>query len=110
VDAHIGRIIVELRARKSYAREDWLGLVTSDHRGKGFEHRGKHNEPEVIHSFLIVSGPSAARGKIERPTYLVDVVPTALAHLGVRTDPQWKLDVDAVGLSGITSGDSRGRE
>jgi predicted AlkP superfamily pyrophosphatase or phosphodiesterase len=98
VDALIGRILEALRARKSYAREDWLVLVTSDHGGKGFEHGGGHDDPDVNRSFLIVSGPSAARGKFERQTYLVDVAPTALAHLGVPLDPLWKLDGRPVGL------------
>src|SRR5205085_10178162 len=99
VDAHIGRILEALRARKSYAREDWLILVTSDHGGKGFKHGGGQKEPEVIHSFLIVSGHTAARGKIDGPTYLVDVAPTVLAHLGVPLDPEWKLDGRPVGLN-----------
>jgi hypothetical protein len=48
--------------------------------------------------FLIVSGPSAEHGKIDEPTSIVDVVPTALTHLGVRIDEKWKLDGRAVGL------------
>ncbi|HUS39634.1 MAG TPA: hypothetical protein VMX74_09300 [Pirellulales bacterium] len=47
---------------------------------------------------LIVSGPSAKRGKIEGPTFLVDVPVTALHHLGVEIDPAWKLDGHPVGL------------
>jgi predicted AlkP superfamily pyrophosphatase or phosphodiesterase len=98
VDAHLGRVLAALRGRKSFDREDWLVLVTSDHGGKGLKHGGGHAEPEVLNSFLIVSGPAAASGKIEGPTYLVDVVPTIFAHLGVRTDADWGLDGRAVGL------------
>jgi glyoxylase-like metal-dependent hydrolase (beta-lactamase superfamily II) len=98
VDAHIGRIVEAIRSRKTYADEDWLVLVTSDHGGKGLEHGGGHDDPEVNRSFLIVNGPSATHGKIEGQTYLVDVAPTVLAHLGVPLDPLWKLDGRPVGL------------
>jgi len=98
VDAHIGRVVEALSARKYPAGEDWLIVVTSDHGGKGFKHGGGHDQPEVIHSFLIVSGASAARGKIQRQTYLVDIVPTLLTHLGVRLDPEWQLDGRPIGL------------
>jgi predicted AlkP superfamily pyrophosphatase or phosphodiesterase len=98
VDAHLGRVLAALRGRKNFEGESWLVLVTTDHGGKGLKHGGGHAVPEVLHSFLIVSGPAAAQGKIEGPTYLVDVVPTVLAHLGVRADPEWGLDGRAVGL------------
>ena len=52
-------------------------------------------------TFLIVSGPSARRGKFDDPTYQVDVVATALAHLRVTPREEWKLDGKAVGLKSI---------
>lgn len=98
VDGHLGKLLAAIKDRKSFAREDWLIVVTSDHGGKGTSHGGGHNDPEVLHSFLIISGESAARGSIDSPVYLVDVVPTVLAHLGVPLNAKWELDGKPVGL------------
>ncbi|MEQ8791261.1 MAG: alkaline phosphatase family protein [Pirellulaceae bacterium] len=100
VDEQLGRVLEALRARTSYAEEDWLIVVTSDHGGRGRGHGGGHDSPEILNSLLIVSGPSARRGKFKRQTYLVDAPVTVLAHLGVRIDDAWKLDGAAVGLRG----------
>ena len=48
---------------------------------------------------MLVSGDGATVGKIEEPTGIVDLVPTALTYLGVEIDPAWKLDGKAVGLA-----------
>lgn len=97
-DAQVGRIVAALARRPQAAGEQWLILVTSDHGGRGTGHSGGWLDPEVGTSFLIVSGPAARRGLIADQTYLVDVVPTALAFLGVPIDPAWKLDGRPVGL------------
>lgn len=97
-DEHVGAVLAAVRQRKTYADEDWLVLVTSDHGGQGTGHGGGRNVPEIRNSFLIVSGSAAARGRIAEETYLVDVVATALAHLNVPLDPAWKLDGRARGL------------
>ncbi len=98
VDGRVGRILEVLRGRKTYATEDWLIIVCTDHGGKGRGHGGGREVPAIREVFLIVSGPAATRGKIAGPTYLVDVAATALTHLGVRLDPAWKLDGRPVGL------------
>jgi predicted AlkP superfamily pyrophosphatase or phosphodiesterase len=95
-DEHIGAVLRALRGRKTYAREDWLILVSTDHGGSGKGH-GK-NTPEHRTIFLIVSGPAAVWGEIEPAPGIVDVAVTALTHMGVRLDPGWKLDGSAVGL------------
>jgi len=73
-------------------------LVTSDHGGKGTGHGNGHDVPEIRNSFTIVSGPAAARGRLDEVTHLVDVPFTALVHLGVSIDPTWKLDGRVIGL------------
>lgn len=98
VDGHVGKIVAALRSRPRFAAENWLILVSSDHGGAGNDHGGGHNIPEIVNSFLIVSGAAASRGEIKQPTYLVDVPVTALVHLGVTIDPAWKLDGHPVGL------------
>ena len=96
-DKHVGEVVAAVRARPKFADEQWLILVTSDHGGKGTGHGGGHKEPEILNSFLIVSGAAAKRGKLEEQTYLVDVPCTALSYLG-KLDPAWQLDGRAVGL------------
>jgi predicted AlkP superfamily pyrophosphatase or phosphodiesterase len=95
VDAHIGSILQSLRQRPTYAREDWLIVVCTDHGGQGTGHSGGATKEEIRRVFLIVSGSSVAPGKIEGPTALVDVVPTVLTHLQVPLKSEWKLDGQA---------------
>jgi arylsulfatase A-like enzyme len=97
-DAQIGQILEAMRERKSYSNEDWLVIICTDHGGRGLDHGNGHTAPEICEVFLIISGPSARRGKIEAPTYQVDVAVTVLAHLGVPIDPSWKLDGHPIGL------------
>lgn len=97
-DAQIGRVLTGLKARPKFAGEDWLIILCTDHGGLGTGHGGGHDKPEIRRIFLIVSGPSALRGRSELPTSHVDIVPTALTHLGVSIDPAWELDGHAVGL------------
>lgn len=99
VDAHLGQILEALRSRASAGEEDWLILVTSDHGGQGTGHGDGHQVPEIVNSFMIVSGAAAARGRIQEQTYLVDVPVTGLVHLGVPIDPAWQLDGQPRGLA-----------
>jgi predicted AlkP superfamily pyrophosphatase or phosphodiesterase len=92
VDRHVGELLAAMNGRKTLDQEDWLVLVTSDHGGRGKDHADGHNVPEILNSFMIVSGRAGRRGKIEEQTYLVDVPVTALVHLGVKIDAAWKLD------------------
>ncbi len=98
VDAHVGRILEAMRKRPTYAKEDWLILVCTDHGGKGKGHSGGQKDPEVRTGFLILHGPTLRKGAIDGKIYNVDVAVTALTHLGVPIKPEWKLDGRAVGL------------
>jgi predicted AlkP superfamily pyrophosphatase or phosphodiesterase len=98
VDRHVGELRDALRARPLADAEDWLLIVCTDHGGVGTGHGEGHTTPEVRETFLIVSGPSARRGRSSEPTYHVDVVPTALRHLGIAPLTGWGLDGRAVGL------------
>jgi predicted AlkP superfamily pyrophosphatase or phosphodiesterase len=97
-DEIVGRLVDAVKARPTYDKEDWLVVVTSDHGGKGTGHSSGHKVPEILNSFLIVSGPSAQRGKFEMQVYLPDAPVTALAHLGAKAKDEWKLDGRVVGL------------
>jgi predicted AlkP superfamily pyrophosphatase or phosphodiesterase len=97
-DKLVGRALAAVKARKSFAEEDWLVVVTSDHGGQGKGHGSGHKIPEILNSFLIVSGPAARRGMFDEQVFLVDAPVTVLAHLGVKAKDEWKLDGRAVGL------------
>ena len=97
-DELVGQAVAAMKARPTFAKEDWLVIVTSDHGGKGTGHGGGHTTPEILNSFLIVSGSSAKQGKFSEQTYLPDAPVTALAHLGVQAKEEWKLDGKVVGL------------
>jgi predicted AlkP superfamily pyrophosphatase or phosphodiesterase len=98
VDGHIAAVLQTIRDRSTYDHEDWLVIVATDHGGVGLNHGGGRQLDEIRKTFLIVSGPAAKRGRTEEPTYQVDVVATALTHLGIPLKPEWKLDGQAVGL------------
>lgn len=98
VDERVGELLSALNSRKNFTKENWLILVSTDHGGLGLGHGGGRAQPEIRNTFLIVSGSAAQRGTLEEQTYLVDLAVTALVHLGVTIDPDWKLDGRAVGL------------
>lgn len=95
-DSYVGELLKALRKRPTYAAEDWLILVSTDHGGSGRGHG--RNIPEHRTIFFIAHGPSVQRGTIEPPPGIVDVAATALAHLGVPLQKRWRLDGKAVGL------------
>jgi predicted AlkP superfamily pyrophosphatase or phosphodiesterase len=105
VDGHLGEVLAALQARPSYAQEDWLIVLTSDHGGQGLRHGGGHDVPEILNSFLIVSGPSAARGRFGEQTYLVDAPVTVLMHLGAQLDEAWDLDGKPRGVARVAAGE-----
>ena len=96
-DRNLGRLVATIRARGSYASEDWLILVATDH---GRTEEGGHggNSPEETTVFYLASGSSAVVGTPAESPRVVDLVATALAHLGVEVDPAWGLDGHPVGL------------
>lgn len=96
-DRHVGLLLDAVRSRRSYGREDWLILVTTDHgRRADGGHGGDSAEESTI--FYIASGLSAQKGAPAADPAIVDVAATALAHLGIAIDPAWQLDGKIVGL------------
>jgi arylsulfatase A-like enzyme len=98
VDAHVATLVKAIQSRAEYLAENWLVVISTDHGGRGRKHRGGHDVPEIFTTFLVVSGSSSIQGKIEEPSYIVDVPVTALTHLGVPVDVAWQLDGKAVGI------------
>ena len=92
-DGRVGQIIGALTNRVSFTNEDWLVIVTTDH--------GEHDHPDPERSritWVINSGPSAARGVIWPSPAIVDICATVLTHMGVPIDPAWHLDARIQGL------------
>ncbi|ANZ38664.1 nucleotide pyrophosphatase [Lentzea guizhouensis] len=96
-DAQIGRLVKAVESRPTYANEDWLIMMTTDH---GHTAAGGHggDSPEERMTFVISTG--AARPAVAPK--LVDVAATALRHLGVSA----ALDGYALGSAPVDAFDS----
>ena len=96
-DVLVGRLVAAIEARPTYADEDWLILMCTDH-GRNDEggHGGDSDKERTI--FFLAHGPSVVREPIETQPNIVDVAVTALTHLGVDIDPAWNLDGKSVAL------------
>lgn len=92
VDRLVGDVLAAVRARPTWLDEDWLVLVATDHGGRGTGHSGGRGDPVVAETFLIASGPAVDPRFLPAESAIVDVAPTALAHLGLEPDPAWNLD------------------
>ena len=108
-DRHVGMLIDAVRARPGFANEDWLVLISTDH---GRRADGGHggDSPEEMTIFILASGvagadegsaanPATAGWPPPGPADIVDIAPTALAHLGFEIDPAWGLDGRPLGVS-----------
>ncbi|MFE2105206.1 alkaline phosphatase family protein [Kitasatospora sp. NPDC059463] len=91
VDAQVGQIVAAVRGRAGYAQEDWLIMVTADH---GHTPTGGHGGStwEERQTFVIANGSAFPAGSVRQDVRMVDIAPTALAHLGIAADPAWNLD------------------
>jgi hypothetical protein len=91
-DAILGRFLDAIRARPSFADERWTVLITTDH---GHVDEGGHGGDSIEERtvFLVVNHLDEDLGgaPLAAPS-LVDVAPTALALLGIQTDPAWDWD------------------
>ncbi|MER5983780.1 alkaline phosphatase family protein [Streptomyces sp. NPDC001787] len=94
-DAQIGRLLDAVTSRPTYAQEDWLVVITSDH---GHTPTGGHggNSPGERGTFVIARGKGIAPGSVRHDVRITDIAPTVLRHEGVATDPAWNLDGTAL--------------
>jgi hypothetical protein len=93
-DGRIGRLVRAIRSRASYPFESWTILVVTDHGQRPL------SEPSIVShfgktkleltSFLVGSGPGLGRN-VKTPK-VVDILPTVLHQLGLRTPRAWKVD------------------
>jgi hypothetical protein len=90
-DGRIGQMIGALTNRTTYAQEDWLVVILTDH--------GQHDstvEASRI-TFHRIWGPSVVRGELLPSPSIVDVCATVLTHMGLPIDPAWDLDARVEG-------------
>ncbi|MET8852940.1 alkaline phosphatase family protein [Amycolatopsis sp. NPDC004625] len=81
-DALIGRLLSAIDARASYAAEDWLIVLTTDH---GHTGPGGHggDSPEERMTFVIAAGGAVPAGTPAVEPKIVDIAPTVWRHLGL---------------------------
>ena len=87
-DAHVAQVLAAVEARPTYADEDWLVVITTDHGHLPEGGHGGQSDDERSTFVLTYGANVAAEARIE----LVDVAPTMLSHLGVEVDESWGLD------------------
>ena len=75
VDSAIGDLIVALKNRPDYNKEDWMVILSTDHGGIGTSHGGDTDEERTI--FMIVSGDNIPNQEISKTTSEVEVPPAS---------------------------------
>lgn len=97
VDSQVGEMLEAIRTRASYANEDWLIVVTTDHGGNGHFHGMQSDEERSV--FIIVSGGAAAAGRVAPAGPGHTAVPaTVMKHLGLEVDAAWGWESEPFGL------------
>ncbi|WP_018682064.1 alkaline phosphatase family protein [Actinokineospora enzanensis] len=81
-DKRVKQFVDTIKARPTYATEDWTIIVSADH---GHTDAGGHggNTPPERSSFIIRTGPGTTPGTPAIAPRNVDVAPTVLSLLGV---------------------------
>ncbi|MEW6303131.1 MAG: sulfatase-like hydrolase/transferase [Verrucomicrobiota bacterium] len=101
MDAHIGRLLGELKARKLY--ENTIIIYSSDH-GLAMGSHGLMGKQSLYeHSMkppLIFTGPGIQRGDSGALVYLMDIYPTVCDLVGARIPPT----LDGKSFAGVLQG------
>lgn len=83
VDGYIGACLNAIASRPTFADEDWLIAVTSDHGGYSNQHgtitAGRHADTVP----LVIAGTGMTQGRIPGSPHNFDVAASALNHFGV---------------------------
>ena len=90
-DRAIGNVLKAISSRPTFAQEDWMIVVTSDHGGYHMGHDMKKGSPCTCIPLLVV-GRNVTQGRMAGSPRNYDVAPTVLDHFGV--------DVSGMGLDG----------
>ncbi|WP_083936973.1 alkaline phosphatase family protein [Longispora albida] len=97
-DQRIGTVVEAIRARPTYAAEQWTFIVVTDH---GHVDEGGHGgrDPWEAQAWIAASGPAVPQGKVL--TEHVDIAPSVFRALGLDVDESW-------GLEGVAFGERDG--
>ena len=94
-DGRIGQVMNAMAARPTFADEDWLVIITSDHGGLGTGHHGGLPLQRTIP--FIVAGPLATTILPQAHPRQVDVAATVLEYFGAAQPGNY--DGHAIGLT-----------
>ncbi len=89
-DSNVARVLAAVEARPSYASEDWLVVITTDHGHLPVGGHGGQSDDERS-TFVLTRGANVDAEAAARMA-LVDIAPTVLAHVGVAVADSWGLD------------------
>ena len=81
-DSYIGACLDAIAGRATFAEEDWLVLVTSDHGGFTVDHAGAYGRHSLTVPVL-VAGRGVSAGPVSGVVYNYDLTANALAHFGI---------------------------
>ena len=82
-DGYLGQCLTAITNRATFADEDWLILVTSDHGGYQKTHGESGSGTHGRTVPLVIAGTSVTAGRISGLSYNFDVCASALAHFGI---------------------------
>ena len=82
-DRYLTLMLDCISKRPSFAKEDWLILITADHGGYGLGHGQPGGQSDTVP--LIVVGRNTANGKLAGTPSVTDLPVTALEFMGVST-------------------------
>lgn len=82
-DGYIDTCLDAIRNRSTFANEDWLIIVVSDHGGYSYHH-GEITKGRHAHTLpIVIAGRTVFAGHIPGCPYNFDVTATALNHFGI---------------------------
>lgn len=98
VDNGLGTILGAVRERASYASEEWMIMVLSDHGGTNRTTGGQSGGERT--TFTLVNGPGITPGRTLTPgSGLTCVPPTVMTWLNLPMNLAWYFDSPLFGLS-----------
>ena len=93
-DRYLTLMLDLISKRPSFAKEDWLILITADHGGYSRGHGQPGGQSDTVP--LIIAGRNIVSGKLAGTPSVTDLPVTALEHMGVST-AKMNLDGKVIG-------------